>query len=470
MENSGTVMAPDPPQRTAPSTLKGILRSLHHRNFRLFFGGQGISLIGTWMQQAAMSWLVYKMTQDALKMGLVNFASLIPSLVLVPLVGVLLDRWNRHRLIIATQTLAMIQASLLAILVLAGIIQFWHLIALSLFMGCINAFDMPARQAFLPEMLTDKDDLSNAIALNSSLFNGARLVGPALAGFVIDVTGEAICFVLNAVSYVAVILALLAMHIPRQPRPAHRPHVLEGLKEGFRYAFGFPPIRALILLVALVSFLGMPYAVLLPLFADGILQEGANGYGLLMTAAGAGALAGAIYMAARTSVLGLGSRIVLALFLFGAALMGFSQSEDLWLSMGLLFFTGLGMMITMSSCNTILQTIVEDDKRGRVMSLYTLAFMGFSPFGSLLAGTLANMITAPTTVLLSGAACLLGALVFARILPSLRFHVRPIYIQKGILSPPVSNLEPVAEIAVASGPWPVAREEATPPSSLTPGP
>jgi MFS family permease len=451
MENSVKIMAAESPTTPASSSLKGILRSLQHRNFRLFFAGQGISLIGTWMQQAAMSWLVYQTTRDALKMGLVNFASQIPGLLLVPVVGVFLDRWNRHRVIIGTQSLAMIQAGLLAVLVLAGVIQFWHLLVLSLFMGCINAFDMPARQAFLPEMLTDKGDLSNAIALNSSLFNGARLVGPALAGFVIELTGAAFCFILNAVSYLAVIIALEAMDIARQPRPTHRPHVLEGLKEGFRYAFGFAPIRALILMVAMVSFLAMPYAVLLPLFADAILHEGANGYGLLMAAAGAGALAGAIYMASRTTVLGLGTRIVAALILVGASLLGFSQSENLWLSMGLLFFTGLGMMITMSACNTILQTIVEDDKRGRVMSLYTLAFMGLSPFGSLLAGSLAASPIGPqTTVLLSGAACLAGALVFARHLPSLRVHIRPIYVKKGILSPPVSNVEPVAEILVSA--------------------
>jgi MFS family permease len=443
-------MAPDPPQPTPSSSLTGILRSLRHRNFRLFFIGQGISLIGTWMQQAAMSWLVYQMTSDALKMGLVNFASQIPSLLLVPLVGVFLDRWNRHRVIIGTQALAMIQAGILTALVLAGVIQFWHLIALSLFMGAINAFDLPARQAFLPEMLTDKDDLSNAIALNSSLFNAARLVGPAVAGFVIGWTGEAFCFALNAVSYVAVIVALLAMKVPAPPRPAQRPHLLSGLWEGYSYAFGFPPIRALILLVAVLSFVGMPYAVLLPLFADPILGEGANGYGLMLTATGAGALVGAVYMAARTSVLGLGSRMVLALVVFGLALMGFSQSQNLGLSLVLLFFTGLGMMVTMSACNTILQTIVEDDKRGRVMSLFTLAFMGTGPFGSLLAGSLANEIGAPVTVLLSGAVCLLAALVFGSSLSSLRVHVRPIYIKKGILAPPVSNLDPVAGILAAA--------------------
>jgi MFS family permease len=430
-------MAPEQPPLPA-SPLERILRSLRHRNFRLFFAGQGISLIGTWMQQMAMSWLVYQITnQDAFKMSLVTFATQIPTFLLVPFVGVLLDRWNRHRVVIATQTLALVQAGLLAGLVFAGVIAFWHLVLLSAFLGCINAFDMPARQAFLPEMLTNKEDLANAIALNSSLFNGARLFGPSLAGLLIYLVGEAWCFFLNALSYVAVIAALLAMVIPRRPYHRQHTHVLKGLKEGFTYAFGFGPIRSIILLVAMLSFVGLPFTVLMPIFAAQILKGNAGTLGLLMTASGVGALVGAIYMASRPTVLGLGSRIVLAAILFAVALMVFSQSDDLWLSLGILVVIGFAMMITMAGCNTILQTIVEDDKRGRVMSIYTTAFMGISPFGSLLAGGLANRITAPTTVLCCGAACLVGALVFAWRLAALRAKVRPIYIEKGILPSPV---------------------------------
>jgi MFS family permease len=431
------------------SASQGLLRSLRHRNFRLFFGGQGISLIGTWMQQVAMSWLVYTMTGDALKMGLVAFASQIPSVLLVPFIGVFLDRWNRHRVVIMTQILAMIQASVLAALVIADIIEFWHVILLSLFMGCVNAFDMPARQSFLPEMLTDKEDLSNAIALNSSLFNGARLVGPSLAGMLIAYVGMEFCFLANAASFIAVIVALLAMTIPRRPRVHVRSPMLHGLKEGFSYAFGFPPIRALILLIAMISFAGVPYTVLLPLFtSDKYLGGGAVTLGFLMTAAGVGALIGAIYMASRLTVLGLGVRITVAACLFSVVQMIFSQSTSLLLSLGLLVLSGLGMMVTMAGCNTILQTIVEDDKRGRVMSLYTAAFMGMSPLGSVLAGALANWIGPQWTLLICGGTCLLAALLFARKLPGIRSLVRPIYIEKGILAPPSPPGETVPELLV----------------------
>jgi MFS family permease len=439
--------------QAAPSTgWKRILRSLHHRNFRLFFAGQGISLIGTWMQQVAMGWLVYDTTRDAQKMGLVSFSSQVPSLVIVPLVGVFLDRWNRHRVVVATQALAMLQAGVLTALVVAGVIELWHIILLSIFVGCINAVDMPARQAFLPDLLESKEDLANAIALNSSLFNGARLVGPSLAGFMIAYVGMALCFFVNALSYVAVILALLAMTIPARPSLGPRQHVLHGLREGFSYCFGFAPIRSLILLTATVSFVGIPYTVLLPLFTqENLLGGGAVTFGFLLTASGGGALVGAIYMASRPSVLGLGPRITAAAALFSVALMGFSaavQLHLLFVSLILLVATGLGMMVTMAGCNTILQTIVDDDKRGRAMSIYTMAFMGVSPFGCLLAGWLASAIGAPATVLLCGAGSLVGTLIFALRLPALRALVRPLYIQKGILSAPTADVVPLAEMLV----------------------
>jgi MFS family permease len=427
-------MASEPTYSPPASRLGRILRSLHHRNFRLFFMGQGISLIGTWLQQSALSWLVSETTnQDGFKIALVSFASLIPSFLLVPIVGVLLERWHRHHVVIATQTLALVQASLLAILVLAGVIAYWHMIVLSLFMGAINAFDMPARQAFLPEMLDNREDLSNAIALNSSLFNGARFLGPLMAGMLIFAVGEGWCFLLNALSYLAVLAALLAMVIPRTAGHRHHGNVLKGLHEGFSYAFGFPPIRAILLLVAMLSFVGMPYTVLLPIFAAEVLEGSANTYGFLMAAAGVGALTGAVYMASRQTVLGLGIRIVIASALSGLCLIVFSQSEALWLSLAALVGVGFGMMISLAGCNTIIQTIVPDDKRGRVMSIYTLSFMGISPFGSLLAGGLNNWISPQAAILIFGSACLGAAAIFAWRLGSLRTHIRPIYIEKGIL-------------------------------------
>jgi MFS family permease len=456
------------------SNWKGILRALGHRNFRLFFIGQGVSLIGTWMQQVAMGWLVWELTRKAFKVGMVTFAAQVPSLLLLPLIGVLVDRWNRHRLVIVSQTLAMVQAGVLAALVLLDVITYWQLIGLSVFLGCVNALDLPARQAFLSDMVTNREDLANAIALNSTLFNGARLVGPSLAGLLIALAGEAVCFLLNALSYVAVLVALLSMRIPRREPHAHRPsgpnggpdgdsggrvpapepharprHILHDLKEGFVYAFGFPPIRALILLIAMVSFLGFPYTVLMPSFADEVLHGGPLLMGLLTTAAGVGALVGALYLASRPTVLGLAPRIATACSLFGVSLIAFSHSTNVVLSLALLVPTGLGLMVTTAGCNTILQTIVEDDKRGRVMSIFMMAFVGVAPFGSLLAGAMADWIGPPLTVLIGGAACLVSALIFGRQLPYLRQLVRPIYIQKGILASSVSAIEPASEILIA---------------------
>jgi MFS family permease len=410
-----------------------IFRALHHRNYRLFFGGQGISLIGTWMQQIAMSWLVYRMTQSAFLLGLVGFLGQIPGLLLSPFAGVLIDRWNRHHILVGTQSLAMIQAFILALLTLTGTIAIWHIIFLALFLGIINAFDMPTRQAFVVEMVETGEDLGNAIALNSFLFNGARLLGPSIGGILIALLGEGMCFLLNGISFIAVIVALLAMKIAKREIRQRSSQVFKGLKEGFAYAFGFPPIRSLLLLLALVSLTGMPYAVLMPVFAKNVLHGGPHTLGFLLGASGVGAAVGAIYLASRTSVLGLGKLIVIASSIFGIGLITFSISRILLLSLLFLVFTGFGMMVQMASCNTVLQTIVEEDKRGRVMSLYTTAFMGMVPFGSLLAGSLASKIGAPTTITISGIACILGSIRFARKLPSLREQVRPIYIKKGIL-------------------------------------
>jgi len=409
-------------------------RALRHRNFRLFLGGQIVSLAGTWMQSVALSWLVYRMTRSPFLLGLVGFAGQVPSLVLAPLAGVWADHGNRRRIIVVTQALAMVQALLLAALVLTGRITVGHVLALSVFLGLVNGFDIPTRQAFLVEMVTGREDLANAIALNSSVFNAARLVGPAIAGVMIGLFGEGTVFLLNGLSYLAVLGALYAMELP--PRAGARgggEPMARKLTEGFRYAFGFPPIRALILLVAGVSLMGVPFTVLLPVFATEVLKGGANTLGFLMAASGVGALSGALYLAGRRTVRGLGHVILGAVAVFGASLLGLGASSRLALSLAALFGAGLGMMVQMASSNTILQTIVDDDKRGRVMSFYSMAFMGTVPFGSLLAGALASRIGAPRTVMLGGAACLAAAAVFARALPALRAQVRPIYVRLGIV-------------------------------------
>jgi MFS family permease len=413
--------------------LKLLFRALKYRNYRLFFGGQTISLIGTWMQRIAMGWLVYRLTNSAFLLGVVGFAGQIPGFLVGPFAGVIADRVNRHRMLIATQVLAMIQASILAFLVLTGAIEVWHLVALSVLLGIVMGFDMPARQSFLVQMVENKEDLGNAIALNSSMFNLARLVGPSVAGILIAAVGEGICFALNAISYLAVIAALLAMKVTPIKMQRKDNHIWRGLKEGFSYAFGFAPMKAIILLFGLVSLMGMPYQVLMPIFAKDILHGGAHTLGFLMGATGVGALFGAVYLASRKSVLGLERTIAVAAGVFGVGLVAFSMSRVLSLSLFLVLLVGLGMMVQMASSNTVLQTVVEDDKRGRVMSLYAMAFMGMAPLGSLLAGTLASKIGAPHTLLAGGSFCVLGSLLFARKLPVLRKAVRPIYVKMGII-------------------------------------
>ncbi|HMK52336.1 MAG TPA: MFS transporter [Thermodesulfobacteriota bacterium] len=423
--------------RSSPADPKGInliFRALYHRNYRLFFGGQGISLIGTWMQQIAMSWLVYRMTSSAFLLGLIGFSSQICSFFFSPFAGVISDRWNRHHILIVTQSLAMIQASILAFLTLTGMIAVHHLIVLSLFLGLVNAFDMPTRQAFVVEMVERRENLGNAIALNSFLFNGARLVGPSVAGLLISILGEGMCFLLNALSFLAVIIALLAMKMTYHKREAEKTHVFQGFKEGFIYAFGFPPIRIILFFLSWLSLVATANTTLLPIFARDILHGDARTYGFLMAAIGVGAIIGAIFLAARKSVLGLGRIIAIASGIFGVGLISFSLSHALWLSLSLLLLAGFGMMVHMASSNTILQTMVDDDKRGRVMSLYVMAFMGMAPFGSLTGGSLAGTIGAPSTLIIGGASCILGSLLFMRKLPSLREMGRPIYIRKGILS------------------------------------
>ena len=413
--------------------------ALQYRNYRLFFGGQGISLIGTWMQRIAMGWLVYRLTNSAFLLGLVGFTSQIPIFLLTPFAGVLADRMNRRRVLVVTQTLAMIQAFVLTTLVLTGTTAVWQIVCLSVFLGVVDAFDMPIRQSFMVEIV-ERKDLSSAIALNSSIVNCAQLLGPSIAGIVIASTGEGVCFLLNGVSYLFVIGSLIAMKITRKQTEKSGTRVLQEIKEGFSYAFGFAPIKLILLLLALTSLVGIPYRVMMPVFARDILQGGPHTLGFLMAGAGVGALAGSIYLASRRSTPGLEKWIALAAGLFGIGLVGFSHSHVFWLSLVLVLLTGFGMMVQMASSNTVLQTVVEEDRRGRVMSLYAMAIRGMAPFGSLLVGGAASKIGAPNTLMISGLLCILGSILFAKELPVLREMVRPIYARIGVLSGTTSTL------------------------------
>jgi MFS family permease len=410
-----------------------LTRALRHRNYRLFFSGQSVSLIGTWITRVATSWLVYRLTGSALLLGLVGFCGQIPTLLLSPIAGVLVDRLDRHRILVITQFFSMLQSLALALLALPGIITVREVLFLQVVQGVINAFDTPARQSFIVDMIEDRADLPNAIALNSSMVNGSRIIGPSIGGVIIAAVGEGWCFMIDAVSYLAVIASLLAMHVAKKERQGRPGRVVEELRAGFNYVSRFPPMRSALLLLALVSTMGMPYTVLMPAIASGPLHGGPHTLGFLMTASGSGALAGALYLASRSSVLGLGRAIVLATIAFGAGLAMFSFSHVLWLSLLLLPLVGGGMMVETASTNTILQTIVEEQMRGRVMSFYTMAFLGTAPIGSLLAGVVADRIGAPMTIFLGGLSCIAAGIWFALRLPSLRTMLRPIYIEKGIL-------------------------------------
>jgi MFS family permease len=412
---------------------KLVARALRHRNYRLFFGGQGISLIGTWMTRVATAWLVYRLTRSAFLLGLVSFASQIPILLLGPFAGVWVDRLNRRRVLVITQILSMLESFALAVLALAKIITVPEIIALNLFQGAINAFDMPARQSFVVEMVENSDDLGNAIALNSSLVNAARLIGPSIAGILIALVGEGYCFLIDGFSYMAVIASLIAMVVLVEPRKRRHGKVLSELREGWDYVLGFRPVSSILLLLAVISLVGMPYTTLMPIFASQILHGGPHTLGFLMAAVGVGALTGAVRLAARPSVRGLGRVIPMTAAGFGASLIAFSASHLQWLSLLLLVVTGFCFMQQMAASNTILQTIVDDDKRGRVMSFYAMSFQGIAPFGSLIAGAVASHIGAPHTLMMGGVLCVFGAGLFALQLPAMRKLVRPIYIERGII-------------------------------------
>ncbi|MDR3764535.1 MAG: MFS transporter [Acidobacteriota bacterium] len=427
---------------------QGIFRALGQQNYRLYFTGQGLSLIGTWMTRIATSWLIYRLTGSAWMLGVIGFLGQIPTFLLGPFAGVWVDRWSRHRTLVWTQVLSMVQSFALGALAFSGHIAVWHVAALSVLQGIINAFDTPARQAFLIELVEDRAVLGNAIALNSTMVNVARLLGPSIGGAIIAVAGEAWCFTIDGISYGAVIASLLMMHLAGQAhtRKREEENLWRELREGFSYVARSVPIRAILMLLAVVSLVGMPYSVLLPIFARQIFHGGAHTLGMLLAATGVGALMAALTMAARRSILGLGRRIGLAAALFGAGLLVFALSRNLPLSLLMLMMTGFAMMQHMASCNTILQTISDPDKRGRVMSYYTMAFMGMTPFGSLFGGAMAARLGAPRALAVSGVVCLVCSGVYFLYLPSIRRALRPIYVELGIL-PQMAAAMPTAGLA-----------------------
>ena len=434
------------PARRSWGGATGPLRALGSRNYRLYFAGQGISLIGTWIQSIALSWLVYSLTHSAFLLGLVGFSAQIATFVFAPLAGVVVDRLPKRRTLVATQSLFGLQALVLGLLVLGHLITVGEIIVLSTFLGMLNALDMPTRQAFVVEMIEDRAHLPNAIALNSSMFNGARLLGPAIAGVLIAAVGEGVCFLINAASYLAVIAALLAMRVPPHRAHGERRRVLHEMREGFEYTFGFAPLRWIILLISVVSFAAMPYATLMPIFASQVLHGTARTLGFLAGATGVGALVGAFILASRRSVIGLGRWIPIAAAGFGAALIGFSYSRSLAASLALLALVGFTMITHMAASNTLLQTIADDQHRGRVMSFYIMGFVGLAPFGSLAGGALASRIGAQHTVMLGGVICLIGAAVFARKLQAIRDLVRPIYRQRGIIPEVTAAVQAAARL------------------------
>jgi len=413
--------------------MKHFIRALRHRNFRLFFGGQSISLVGTWMTQIATSWLVYRLSHSALLLGLSGFSSQIPVFAFSAFAGVWMDRLNLQRVLIVTQILAMLQSLALAFLTLTHQITITEIIILGFSQGMINVFDMPARQSFVVQMVEDKKDLGNAIAINSFMVNLARLIGPLIAGMLIAMAGEGMCFLIDGVSYIAVVLSLLLMTLALPQHAGPRHGIFHQFKEGARYAFGFTPIRNVLFLMALFSVMGMSYGVLMPVFAADIFHGNAHTLGVLLGASGVGALIGSVVLASRKTVLGLGKIMILSGILFAITIMTFSLSKIWWLSLTMLAASGFALIMIIASANTFLQTVVEDGKRGRLMGLFTLAFIGMTPFGSLLSGGLAKYIGAPRTLFLNAAFCLVGTLVFAKTLDSMKRLVRPIYLEKGIL-------------------------------------
>jgi len=424
-------------------------RAMRHRNFRLFFGGQSISLIGTWMTRVATSWLVYHLTKSAIKLGTVGFAGQIPTFLLAPIAGVIVDRIDRRKVLVWTQTLAMVQSLALAALTLSHRITVAEILVLSVFQGIINAFDMPGRQSFMIRMVEERGDLSNAIAINSSMVNAARLIGPSLAGLVIAASNEGWCFLIDGISYIAVIASLLMMRISHEQLRHHGATMADQLRQGWVYVAGSLPIRSILMLFCVISLMGWPFMVLMPIFAAQVLHGGPHTLGFLMGAVGVGSLVSALMLVVRRTVRGLLKIIPIGAAIFGAGLIAFGFSRSLWLSLSMMFVAGFGMMQGVTTSNTILQTLVDETMRGRVMSYYTMAFVGMAPFGSLLAGAMAHAIGAPRTVMVSGIACIMGAAWFTSRMGAIRREMRPIYERLGIIPTAKVQLEetPLEEAA-----------------------
>lgn len=405
-------------------------RSLRHRNYKLYFYGQSVSVIGTWIQRIATPWLVYRLTDSVMMLGVIGFAAQIPTFFISPFAGVIVDKVSRYRLMILTQVLSLLQAAVLAALYLTNSIQIWHVIALNLILGTINAFDGPARQSFIVDMVEGKEDLPNAIALNSAMFNGARLVGPTVAGILISFTGEGACFLINALSYVFVIISLLMMKVPHIGNQLKQMNILKNLKEGFSYTFHSIPIRAVLIMISVSSLTAMQYVVLMPVFSKQILHGTSRTFGFLMAASGTGALIGTLTLATRNSVKNLEKVIPIATSLFGSALIIFSLFHNFYLSVGILLIAGGGMMLQMTSSNTLIQSLVEEDKRGRVMSIYNMSFMGTAPFGALFTGWLANVIGVSYTLMMCGILMIIGAIVYLQFLPGINKAVNESFAKK----------------------------------------
>jgi MFS family permease len=425
-----------------------VFRSLRYRNYRLFFSGQSISLIGTWMQRIAMPWMVYHITDSPFMLGLVSFGGQIPTFLLAPVAGVITDKFDKYKVLVITQVVFLFQALILAILTLTGSIHIWHIVILSIALGCINAFDVPSRQSFVVEMVENKEDLGNAIALNSMMFNGARIIGPSIAGLILATAGEGICFLINAISFIFVIGSLLMMRVRPAVKKAAQGNLIADLREGMNYAAGFAPIKHLLILLSVISLMGASYQVIMPVFAKEVLKGGSSTFGFLMGGAGLGALAGALYLASRETIIRLGRLIPAAATLFGFSLVMLSFTSFFPASVILMVFVGLGMMMNTAACNTVLQTITEDDKRGRVMSFYTMAIMGTAPFGSLIIGSLAKLIGTPDSIFICGLSTIIAAFFFYKKLPELKRIVRPVYVKMGLIPEVVSGIQTATEPSV----------------------
>ncbi len=415
--------------------LSGIFTIFNYRNYRLFFFGQGISFIGTMMQNTAQGWLIYRLTNSASMLGLVAFAGQIPAFFMAPIAGILSDRLERKKVILAADLVQMLQSMILAVLVLTGAVQPWHILVLAIMLGTANGFEMTTRHAIVPDIVRNKKDLGKAIAMNSAMFNIGRIVGPSIAGFIIACWGEGACFAINAITYSAILYALAAIRLPKKIRPDKRTHPLEDLKEGYQYSFSFKPLRDIIFLMGFISLTGASVIVLMPMLAKNVLSGGPQTLGFLMGSIGVGALIGAYYLASRKTIPGLGRVIAWALLIFGAALCCLAFTSSTPVAMLLLVLTGIGVMLHMSASNTLIQTITEDRLRGRVLSFYIMAFSGFGPIGNLISGYAAKVFGIKITILAAGLLTLSGALAFLLILPKMRILLKPLYVTKGFLPP-----------------------------------